>query len=82
MIYNYGGIRMNNKTQTFIQAIQTAESSSEVIRLWTEAARGSDLSIQDIVEIHKACGNILVEAVHCGIEEAKEEVQGEEEKAN
>jgi len=73
---------MNNKTQTFIQAIQTAESSSEVIRLWTEAARGSDLSIQDIVEIHKACGNILVEAVHCGIEEAKEEVQSEKEKAN
>lgn len=69
---------MNLKTQDFIKAIQTAESSSEVIRLWTEAARGTDLSIQDIVEIHKACGNILVEAVHSGSEEAKE-VQSEEE---
>lgn len=69
---------MNLKTQDFIKAIQTAESSSEVIRLWTEAARGTDLSIQDIVEIHKACGNILVEAVHSGSEETKE-VQSEEE---
>lgn len=72
---------MNLKTQDFIKAIQTADSSSEVIRLWTEAARGTDLSIQDIVEIHKACGNILVEAVHSGIEEEKE-VEIEEEKAN
>ena len=70
---------MNLKTQDFIKAIQTADSSSEVIRLWTEAARGSNLSIQDIVEIHKACGNILVEAVHSGIQE--EEIK-EEEKAN
>jgi len=70
---------MNLKTQDFIKAIQTADSSSEVIRLWTEAARGTDLSIQDIVEIHKACGNILVEAVHSGIQE--EEIK-EEEKAN
>ncbi len=73
---------MNLKTQDFIKAIQTADSSSEVIRLWTEAARGTDLSIQDIVEIHKACGNILVEAVHSGIEETEEEVKGEEEKTN
>ena len=72
---------MNLKTQDFIKAIQTADSSSEVIRLWTEAARGTDLSIQDIVEIHKACGNILVEAVHSGIEKEKE-VEIEEEKAN
>jgi len=63
---------MNLKTKDFIKAIQTAESSSEVIRLWTEAARGEDLTIQDIVEIHKACGNILVEAVHSNVEEAKE----------
>lgn len=72
---------MNLKTQDFIKAIQTAESSSEVIRLWTEAARGTDLSIQDIVEIHKACGNILVEAVHSGSEETKE-VQSEKETEN
>ena len=72
---------MNLKTQDFIKAIQTADSSSEVIRLWTEAARGTDLSIQDIVEIHKACGNILVEAVHSGIEEEKE-VQVEKEATN
>jgi hypothetical protein len=68
-----------SKAQTFIKAIQDAPSSSEVIRLWTEAARGSGLSIQEIVQIHKACGNILVEAVHSG--EAKE-IQGEKEKAN
>jgi len=72
---------MNLKTKDFIKAIQTAESSSEVIRLWTEAARGTDLSIQDIVEIHKACGNILVEAVHSGSEETKE-VQNEKETEN
>ena len=35
---------------------------------------------QDIVEIHKACGNILVEAVHSG-EETKE-VQNEKEAKN
>ena len=70
---------MNIKAQNFIKAIQTAESSSEVIRLWTEAARGTDFSIKEIVEIHQACGNILVEAVHSGVQE--EEVK-EEEKAN
>ena len=69
---------MNTKAQTFIKAIQDAPSSSEVIRLWTEAARGSGLSIQEIITIHKACGNILVEAVHSGEAETKE-VQGEEE---
>lgn len=68
-----------SKAQTFIKAIQAAPSSSEVIRLWTEAARGSGLTIQEIVQIHKACGNILVEAVHSG---ETEEVQSEKEKAN
>lgn len=71
---------MNTKAKTYIEAIQSACSSSEVIRLWTEAARGTDLTIQDIVEIHKACGNILVEAVHSG-EETKE-VQNEKEAKN
>lgn len=69
---------MNIKAQNFIKAIQTAESSSEVIRLWTEAARGTDFSIKEIVEIHQACGDILVEAVHSGIQEEDKE----EEKAN
>lgn len=68
---------MDLKARDFIKAIQEAHSPNEVIRLWTEAAKGSNLSIKDIVEIHQACGNILVEAVHSGIEEevTKEEAE-------
>jgi len=71
---------MNLKAKDYIKAIQTAESSSEVIRLWTEAARIEELTIQDIVEIHKVCGNILVEAVHKDGEE--KEIKVEKEAAN
>ncbi len=68
---------MNIKAQNFIKAIKTAESSSEVIRLWTEAAKGTEFSIKEIVEIHQACGSILVEAVHNGTqdEEAQEKAE-------
>lgn len=68
---------MDLKARDFIKAIQEAQHPTEVIRLWTEAAKGSNLSIKDIVEIHQACGNILVEAVHSGIEEevTKEETE-------
>ena len=60
---------MNIKTKHFIDAIRTASSTTEVVRLWEEVAREDELSLKDIVDIHKACGKILIEAVHDGYEE-------------
>lgn len=55
---------MNSRAQHFIEAIKTASSSTEVVRLWTEAAKGKDLTMKDIINIHQACGRILLEAVY------------------
>jgi hypothetical protein len=50
--------------QDFIQAIREAQSSEEIINIWTEAARGDTLSMKDIISIHQACGKLLLNAVH------------------
>mgnify|MGYP001379499193 CR=1 FL=1 len=68
---------MNVKIKHFIDAIRTASSTTEVVKLWEEVAREDELSLKDICEIHQACGNILVEAVHNGEEEKEQEVEEE-----
>ncbi len=55
---------MNIKAQEFIQAIKSANDAERVIEIWTEAAKGDNLSMKDIISIHQACGKILLQAVH------------------
>ena len=55
---------MNVKAQEFIQAIKSASNAEEVIQIWTEAAKGENLTMKDIISIHQACGKILLQAVH------------------
>jgi hypothetical protein len=67
---------MNLKAKNFIEAIKTAECSTEVLDLWSKAAKNSELSIKDLQDMHKACGSILLEAIQKNYEE--KEVKDEE----
>lgn len=55
---------MKTKTEHFIEAIRAADSSAEVLELWTEAAKGEDITMKDIISIHQATHRILLEAVY------------------
>lgn len=55
---------MYTTANDFIEAIKTASNSEEIINIWTEAAKGNNLSMKDIISIHQACGKILLNAVH------------------
>lgn len=61
--------------QDFIQAIREAQSSDEIINIWTEAARGDTLSMKDIISIHQACGKLLLNAVHENHEREQQQYQ-------
>ena len=64
---------MNIKAQEFIQAIRSAENAERIIEIWTEAAKGDNLSMKDIISIHQACGKILLQAVHESHEKEQEQ---------
>ena len=68
---------MNLKAKNFVEAIKTAESSTEVLDLWSQAARNSEFSIKDLQDMHQACGTILLEAIQKTHE--TKEVKSEEE---
>lgn len=61
--------------QDFIEAIKAANSSDEIIDIWTEAARGNTLSMKDIISIHQACGKLLLDAVHENHEKEQQQYQ-------
>ncbi len=46
----------------YIEAIKSAENSEEVLKLWTKAASESSLSINEIITVHRSCGDILASA--------------------
>ena len=46
----------------YIEAIKKAESSEEVLEIWTKAASQSTLSINEIITVHRSCGDILADA--------------------
>jgi len=68
---------MNLKAQNFVEAIRTASKPTEVLDLWSQAARNSEFSIKDLQDMHQACGNILLEALQTNHE--TKEVTSEEE---
>tara|TARA_A200000159_G_scaffold164611_1_gene195051 strand:+ start:80 stop:280 length:201 start_codon:yes stop_codon:yes gene_type:complete len=46
----------------YIEAIKRAKNSEEVLELWTKAASESSLSLNEIITVHKSCGDILADA--------------------
>ena len=68
---------MNVKAQHFVEAIRTASEPTEVLDLWSQAARNSEFSIKDLQDMHQACGAILLEAIQDN-HEAKEVTSEEE----
>lgn len=46
----------------YIEAIKSAKNSEEVLELWTKAASESSLSLNEIITVHKSCGDILADA--------------------
>ena len=68
---------MNVKAQHFVEAIRTASEPTEVLNLWSQAARNSEYSIKDLQDMHQACGTILLEAIQNNHE--KKETPSEEE---
>ncbi len=68
---------MNVKAQHFVEAILTASKPTEVLNLWSQAAKNSEFSIKDLQDMHQACGTILLEAIQNNYE--KKETPSEEE---
>jgi len=68
---------MNVKAQNFVEAIRTASKPTEVLDLWSQAAKNSEFSLKDLEDMHKACGTILLEAIQNNHEE--KEVKSEKE---
>ena len=47
----------------YIQAIQAASTADEILSLWTEAAKQKNLSLNDIITVHRSCGKIVHNAL-------------------
>ena len=71
---------MNVKAQHFVEAIRTASKPTEVLDLWSQAARNSEFSLKDLQDMHQACGAILLEAIQNNYEakEVKSEKEAQE----
>lgn len=65
---------MNIKAQEFIEAIKTATNSEEIIKIWTQAAKGDTLTMKEIISIHQECGKILLQAVHENHEKEQQDI--------
>jgi hypothetical protein len=48
--------------EEYIVAIKSANTSREVVKLWSQAAAERHLSITDIINVHRSCGRIVTEA--------------------
>ena len=51
------------KANEYIKALNDASSAEDVISIWQKAAKPSELSLKEIVYVHKACGHILFDAM-------------------
>ena len=47
----------------YIRALKGANSHEDVLALWRQAAKPNELSLHEIVAVHKACGNIVFDAL-------------------
>jgi len=49
----------------YITAFKEASEANDVLALWKQAARPQPdgLSLKEIIEVHKACGEIVIKAL-------------------
>tara|TARA_E500000331_G_scaffold263199_1_gene254182 strand:+ start:1668 stop:1877 length:210 start_codon:yes stop_codon:yes gene_type:complete len=48
--------------EQYIKAIKSATDAREILSLWRQVASESDMSIRDIVSVHRSCGDIVTDA--------------------
>ena len=48
--------------EEYINAIKTASSSEEILNLWSRVAGESDMTMDDIINVHRSCGQIVTQA--------------------
>ncbi len=48
--------------EEYIEAIRTAKSSDEILSLWSRVAGESTMSMDDIINVHRSCGQIVTNA--------------------
>ena len=48
--------------EQYIKAIKAASDSGEVLSLWSQVANESDMTIHDIINVHRSCGDIVTDA--------------------
>ena len=48
--------------EQYIEAIKAASNSNEVLTLWSQVASESEMTIHDIISVHRSCGDIVTDA--------------------
>ena len=48
--------------EEYIEAIKSATDAKEILALWRQVASESEMSIHDIVSVHRSCGDIVTAA--------------------
>ena len=48
--------------EQYIEAIRAASDSNEIISLWSQVASESEMTIHDIINVHRSCGDIVTDA--------------------
>jgi len=48
--------------EQYNEAIRTASDSNEIISLWSQVASESEMTIHDIISVHRSCGDIVTDA--------------------
>ena len=58
----------------YINAIRSATTAGEVLNLWADAAKQKNLSLNDIITVHRSCGAIVHNALMEVVVESGEEI--------
>ena len=56
----------------YIKALEGAPTHKEVLALWRQAAKPNELSLKEIISVHKACGEIVFDALSCIVAEERQ----------
>ena len=48
--------------EEYIEAIKSATSSDEILTLWSRVAGETAMTMDDIISVHRSCGQIVTDA--------------------
>jgi len=46
----------------YIKAIKAAADSNEILLLWSQVANEAEMTIHDIISVHRSCGDLVTDA--------------------